>query len=197
MNWVLDNKTWIFSGVGCLALGGLVKAVVWLLRRRAQTPTPGDVSATAITSSSMIGSPVATGSNISQNVSINIVKQTPPTPDGYSPRPTPQEIFAQLSKIPVFQQGDAARAYVGIKVRWRGTFEAMDEVQRYDVTDEGATHFVFLATGHSLIKVPVDIEQLPRLKVTHTGVPMEVRGTIVRAGPAILLNNATLAFVDD
>lgn len=212
MRWILDNKQWIFSGVGVFIIGGLLTMVVRFLRRRAArtSRTSGDISTVKASSvverSSMVASPVATGSHISQNV-INIVAQQTAAQkvvqklDEYSPNPSPQEIYSQLNALPTFQQQTAAKNYAGIKVCWRGTFFAIDNVRTHigylQERDDGATHFVILATSiGSLIKVPVDIERFPRLKVTHARTPMEVRGTIVEIGPAIELRDATLSFVD-
>lgn len=87
MHWVWINKEWLFSGVGVAILGTVL---AFLFRRRLAS---GNTS--AIRASTMIGSPVATGSNITQKVNITIA----PAPanhrfDDYSARPTPAEIYS-------------------------------------------------------------------------------------------------------
>jgi hypothetical protein len=84
-------------------------------------------------------------------------------------------------------------------VCWLGTLHTIDDVGLYigyrNKRDDGATHFVFLAAGTALIKVPVNIERFPRLKVTHSETPIEVRGTIAEVGPTIGLDDATLSWL--
>jgi hypothetical protein len=202
MRWILDNKTWLFSGIGVLAITAITWVLGLIFRRRAAQPS---AQTSAVAGSSMIASPVVTGSNniisvVAPQPAQMLAPQPAQKPDEYSPRPTPQEIYSEVRTHPTFQQQAAAKAYAGIKVCWQGTFYTIDDVRTYiglTKPDNGATHFVLLATpSASLIKVPVNIERLPRLKVTHIGTPMEVRGVIAEVGPAIELRDATLSYVD-
>lgn len=194
MDWILANKEWVFSGVGVAIVGSFIA----LFFRRRTAGSTHNVS--TVKARSMIGSPVATGSNISQNVSITLATPQSAQFVEYSPRPAPREIFSQLSSLPVFQQADAAEAYKGIKVRWSAEFWTMEDIRLcfgYEPIGD-TTHFVLLNAEKrsELIRVPVNIERIPRLKVTHRGTKMEVRGTIQEVKASILLKDATLSFVD-
>jgi len=195
MHWIWSNKEWLFSGVAVWVIGTLL--TLWFRRR---TPATSQNTAT-ISANSMIASPVATGSNISQTVNVTHVAQAVATTnDEYSPRPSPTEILTQLRSLPAFQQKEARKAYVGIKVDWRVSFSSMTEVSPFDGHQSGSTHRVYLypPEGHvPFVTVDVDIEQIPRLKVTHDETPMNVTGIISSVEPLhIELKDAKLSFVD-
>ncbi len=101
MNWVWENRTWLFSGAGI----ALVSVVVWLIRHfYTNPPTPRRVSSIADT-------PPITG------VSVPVVPlvQT-------NSHPTPIEIREHLKDLPPYQQQEAASHYAGLPVRWRMQF---------------------------------------------------------------------------
>lgn len=203
MDWIWSNKEWLFSGVAVAIIAGVYRFIF----RRRTTVFAAEANTSTIQAEAMIGSPVATGSNISQTV--NLVMSAPPSPDppsrqppdGYSPKPKPREIFSHVSKLPLLQQGYAAAAYKGIKVWWSGDVYNIEPVQSYRnrIPPPGSTHYVVLRIDgepSSLALVPVNIEQMPRLKVTHVGTRMEVCGAISDVGPMIQLAHATLTFLD-
>jgi hypothetical protein len=200
MRWVLDNKEWLFSGVGVAIMGGLLTL---FLRRRV---VPAQTNSSTVAGNSMIASPVATGSNITQNVTISLQPNVPPRTqqgDEYSERPTPQEINSQLTSFPPYQYRDAERAYRGIKVTWSVTFQSLDDIKHYGGLNirNDDTHIVFLSYGHEeqgtcFVMANINIEQVPRLKVAHRGTRMRVSGTIESTGSTTRLMDASLWFVE-
>src|ERR1700692_3663128 len=107
MNWLWANKEWVFSGIGVVFLGLLARM---LLRPRAVEQS-GIVSADR--NGSVTGSPVASGSNISQTVNIiTTTHSSAPRPTTvYSEKPTPDEIHAHLDSLPVFLRKTAKDSY--------------------------------------------------------------------------------------
>lgn len=177
MNWLWLNKTWVFSGVGVAVLAFLAR----LFFRARGFGHYAQVSADR--NSSVLGSPVASGSNISQIVNIGTtyspVVQPNPT---YSDRPTPTEIGKQLLALPVFQRKAATSSYLGLKVRWRVKLSALDQIspyQRKAASSTDPTHdLTAVDEGWKTVRMYVDIERFPRLKISHEGTAMEISGTI-------------------
>jgi|ERR1700731_3078008 len=197
MNWLLANKEWIFSGIG-VALLGLLYAVFF---RPRSIGASGQVSADR--QSSMTGSPLASGSNISQTVNI-VTMSHPPTPGpdvAYSETPSPYEIKKQLLALPVFQRKAAASSYLGLRVRWKGTLLELDELWPHynKVASSGdATHDLYLLGEDKggIVKMYVNIERFPRLKISHEGTGIQVSGTIghVSESGAVRLKDADITF---
>jgi hypothetical protein len=179
MKWLLTNKEWVFSGIGVMVIGLLTR----LFFGARAAGHSGIVSAKQ--NSSVLGSPVATGSNISQIVNVVTTSNTPahPTRIAYSDNPTPEDIRTQLDSLPVFQQKTAINSYVGLKVSWLVRFSSLFELgeayQRLYKTSE--THRIFSRYGREPITImaDVDIERFPRLKIAHRGTPLLILGTIV------------------
>jgi hypothetical protein len=182
MNWLLANKTWLFSGLGVAILG-------FVLRKLFQSGKGHSVDV-SMNQSSVVGSPVASGSNISQTVNFTTVN-SPTTPQtsirkGYSEKPTPTEIEAQLDSLPAYQRNAAKESYSGLKVSWLLRLGSLHE--------QGAAYRAVLGTDttHTLIAqyeietiglpptvtVDINIENFPRLKITHAGTPLRISGTI-------------------
>jgi len=197
MNWLWANKEWVFSGIGVVFLGLLVRI---LLRPRAVGQS-GIVSADR--NSSVLGSPVASGSNISQTVSIvlNGTRSTPPqTKIPYAAKPTPKEIRAQLNALPLFQKKGATESYVGLNVRWPVTLEYLSEIGEWrrkefkiDFTHTLEANF---EDYEGVVRTEVNIERFPRLKISHKGSPMEISGTVsnVSEGGTVTLRDADITF---
>jgi hypothetical protein len=193
MNWLLANKTWIFSGVGVAVLGFFVRKFF----QRAK----GHSVAVSANRSSVVGSPVASGSNISQIVNLTTVKPAPTAPhikEGYSEKPTPADIENQLESLPAFQRNKIRDDYVGLKVSWPVRFSsliALDEFSRKWRTVDH-THTILVHYDTSIAQViggQVDIERFPRLKFTHDGTRLRISGTISEVA---LTGNVTLKDVE-
>jgi hypothetical protein len=124
MNWLWANKEWVFSGAGVAILG----LFYGLFFRPRPAGNSGQVSADR--NSSVLGSPVASGSNISQIVNIVTAapSSSPPPTKAYPEKPGPDEIHAQLESLPVFQRKAAKESYVGLKVRWPVTLVDLKEL---------------------------------------------------------------------
>jgi hypothetical protein len=201
MHWILGNKEWLFSGIGVAILGSVL---AFFVRRR----TVANENTSIIEDTSMIGSPVATGSNISQTVSVTLAgtQPTPDARDSYSGKPAPDEIYSQLAALPIFQRDDAAKSYVGIRVSWPVRLDYLETLREGTIDPTANTHRVYLSYENSiasklgktttLVSVDVNIGRNPRLKIAHEGDQMRISGTIENAGNAIRLKNAVLSFVD-
>ena len=193
MHFLWDNREWLFSGLGVLILGG-----VWaFFRKRSRPesisfPSSNKASLSAEHNSSVLGSPVASGSNISQTVNFSTTNIAPPPVahrrEPTTTRPTPEEIMAQVDSVPVLQKIAAGQAYVGLKVRWPVTFSTaveLDDMHR--------------RTERKTIIAEVDSNRFPRLRTIHKGTSMQISGTIAEFTDMgnIRLEGVDISFQDE
>lgn len=194
MNWLLANKAWIFSGVGVAVLG-------FFVRKFFQHAT-GDSAAISASRSSVVASPVASGSNISQTVNFTTVHSaptpTPPVRSDYSEKPTPADIFIHLNSLPAFQQNKVKDSYVGLKVCWLVRFATLAELEewRRKLYKTDPTHLILVRYSTFIVATTVDIERFPRLKIIHDGTPLRISGTVseVRVDGRINLDDVDIKF---
>jgi hypothetical protein len=178
MHWLWDNKEWLFSGIGVALLG-------WIFTKLSRQPADSSVAVSATRGSSIVGSPVANGSHISQTVHITMQgtdQDSQQAGPRYAEKPTPQEIAAQLRSIPAFQRLEARKSYIGLDVRWSITLSRLYDLPEGHgrIFNNDHTHTLI---GSSLndgpeITASLNIEHYPRLKITHTGALLKVSGTI-------------------
>jgi hypothetical protein len=177
MNWILANKEWVFSGVGVAVIGSLIA----LFFRR---PSGNLAAISADRSGSVVGSPVASGSNISQTVNIVSAPATAPPSTVYSGTPTPDEIAAHLKSLPVFQRNAVKDSYIGLKICWpvelKNLHEISDVVRKAYKTDH--THTLVTESRGQEIEANINISRFPRLKISHRGTPMRLSGEISGVG---------------
>jgi hypothetical protein len=197
MNWLWSNKEWVFSGIGVVFLGLLIR--IFFGPRAA-----GHSSiVSADRNSSVLGSPVASGSNISQTVSIVLSGgggAPPQTKIPYAATPSPKEIRAQLNALPLFQRKAATQSYLGLNVRWPVTLEYLSEIGEWHrkefKTDFTHTLEVNFENYEGLVRTEVNIERFPRLKISHKGSRMQISGTVsnVSEGGTVTLRDANITF---
>src|ERR1700722_6142110 len=190
---------WVFSGVGVALLGVLGRFLGRWFRREGQS------AGLSASRSNVTGSPVASGSNITQTV--NFMTVTAPTASlapaegDYSETPTPADIETHLDSLPAFQRDRVKDSYVGLKVSWpaqlRSLFEKAPTYRR--LTGSDVTHTLFArykqARGPSIL-ADIDIERFPRLKIAHDGTPLRISGTIsaVSVSGTVTLRDAEIKF---
>jgi hypothetical protein len=176
MQWLWANKEWLFSGLGIALIGVIYR--FWFHQPH------GRVS---IGNSSMVGSPVASGANISQTVHIgDVIRNDTDTikVDTYDEQPTPDQIKTYLESLPIYQRADAAKAYCRFKVSWPVKLFALDQLVESERrnSDTTCTHEMTVGYGNSTITALVDIEKYPRLKISHQGTLLRISGVIERVG---------------
>jgi hypothetical protein len=179
LNWLSQNKQWLFSGVGVsifLLIGGFV---LHAFRRPSALPAAPAPPAFP----PMPRPPAAT--------------LLPPVTGSYS-KPTPREIKGQIEALPPFQQKAAEEAYKGLKVRWPARFSSISEglAKKWTVfltydgdSSEFGSRVIFCDN--------VDIDAFPKLKFAHAGTRVDVSGSIKSIeGLGIVLGDVTIEFKD-
>jgi len=132
MRWIWENRQWLFSGAAVAAIAGVIGMAYRRFHRQAQT---GANVLTVGRDGAVIGSPQATGSNITQT--INIVGSQPRSSlavvDAYSVKPSPDEIRENLENLPIYQRALTKDSFLGLKVRWQVIYtdlEWMSDAER-------------------------------------------------------------------
>src|SRR5712692_36091 len=141
MHWLWSNKEWLFSGLGVAIAGLLYRFLI----RNGASRSAGIVFADR--KGTVLGSPIASGSNISQTINIVASGTSSPAPRSttspiYEERPTPDEIFGQLLSLPIYQRPAARESYLGLGVCWRVTLQGMRELSDSErlIFNTDATH---------------------------------------------------------
>jgi hypothetical protein len=113
MDWIWQNRAWLFDGIGATIVGGLIVwAIIRFLSASREQPRGSAVEVRADHGASLTGSPIANGSNITQTINIGAVSvpTTSPALD-YRSDPTPQDILRQIRSAPPFDQARITKNY--------------------------------------------------------------------------------------
>lgn len=167
--WLADNYTWIFSGIGVAVLIGVAG---WLARRKTRSV---DGSSVNVSKSNISGSVIAGRDNIIQTV--NMPPSHDPTDGEYSETPTADQIRAQIDSLPFLQQAGARKSYKGLKVKWRARISYVTEVPKRPGIADVTLRYGDGSTG-AVIYVEVELDKYPRLRNVQEGEPVTVMGTI-------------------
>jgi hypothetical protein len=147
-----------------------------------------------VANSSLIGSPIATGSNITQNVTIAGPSGAQASPEFHS-TPSANEIIKQIKSLPPYQQWQARKNYEGLKVSWPTSLLSAKP-------DDNETCGVHMYYGDgplvaASIIANVNISENPRLKISHEDTKLQVTGTIEKIDASLIyLRDATITFRD-
>jgi hypothetical protein len=108
IDWLLQNKEWVFSGIGVLILGGLGKLLYARLHRRMLPPEQ------------------PTSANLSAEVPPSVTRR-PDEPKVYLQEKSPDEVVARIKSLnPLERELVAKQTYVGRWVRWSGTMLSVE-----------------------------------------------------------------------
>jgi hypothetical protein len=177
LDWLDQNKSWVFSGIGVtilitLAMGG---KVLWRTMRRSVTappPTPqqSSVPVPPFDEAKFRTRPLPTPQQSSVAV--------PPFDETkFRTRPLPTEIVAKILEAPLLHQENRRREFLGLRVQWRttlsdATFVPGDSIQ-VELQDR-QKH------GYACIMAGVPMGLYPDLRLAKSGTEVWIAGTIVR-----------------
>ena len=191
---------WLFDGVG----GAVVVALgAWILRRAFKS---ADVPVTTVRvraseNASLVGSPVATGSNITQVVNLGLA--SPPNDElaHYSPTPRPSDIKQRLRAMTPYERHlvSASSSYQGHRVAWPVEFLGVS-IPKDSETCRAS--FYYRADNdkpwdYVIVFADVDLSKYPRLKSVFEGEQLSLAGTIESVdldGNQITLKDVRITF---
>jgi hypothetical protein len=188
LDWIWQNKQWLFSGVGV----SVIALLFWVFNRVARRVPPSVISGVPSMAPPLHLTPRAPS-----------IAAPPPALEGpvsdaplnRFTKPTPHEINEQIRAVPPFQQRDAKRAYEGLKVCWLTEFSGVQqdayELGRRDSArkrGKKTTEVPWLVTlfhrqekkysGEIVTCYGVSLATYPQLKFAHANTPVVVSGTI-------------------
>ncbi|MGB7754125.1 MAG: hypothetical protein WCF88_21415 [Candidatus Acidiferrales bacterium] len=198
MEWIWQNHVWLFDGFGGAIVVGLI---LWLLNfvfRSAPKPTEASpLTVRADRESNVVGSPIASGSHITQTINIagQIASPNLPVRD-YRPDPTPEAILQRVRSAPPFDQAQIMKNYHGLPIRWSLRLGGISPVE--DLPDIRSLSLLPIhELANQIILCRVSISQYPHLKIAQTGDLLDITGTVEEVsmmGYAINLSDVNLVF---
>lgn len=174
---VIENREWIFSGIGVSVLGLVIYAIRhWLFPGKTQAQT---------TSTASLAQPEPPHSKKIVHIS-------------------PQEIVERLSSVPDLQQDDVFKSYRGMHVQWIGTLlNASKSNQFNSKTDIAHIQLGYPSTEEvfhkAIIYGDIDLNTHPELNVAHKRTTIRITGDIdsFHMQDGISLRECEIEFVEE
>ena len=180
MDWIWQNRTWLFDGIGATVVIGLL---LWLFKRlfppHANSKAGNEAHALVGRDASFVASPIASGTHITQIINMAGAQnaQTASRLE-FRSEPTPRDIFERIAVALPFDKERAAESYEGLGVRWRGRLSLVWT----EGSSQGARNVLLRPeeSGHQsqAILFSANVSEVPRLKIAGLLELLEVRGTI-------------------
>lgn len=180
MDWVINNKEWVFSGAGIPVVLG---TLMWVFRYLGQRKFPGSV---------LIKShiPPTAPQEIPVSVPIAIERISPVTSN---------EIQTSIESAPPLQKKAVAQRYVGQRIEWDTELsdaKQQDSLVRLQlkVVHEPSSEYLFSFFAWCNVK----LDDYPELAILPKKTHIRINGTITDVSVDIIgsvqLNNANLIF---
>lgn len=116
---------------------------------------------------------ITSGPNSNVTVNYNLPKSKTKKVDENKLNISPGEIYADIESRPLFQQNDARRYYIGLKVKWRLNLSSVSILD-----EKTARLFLLQKETHRMICSDIKISRYPQLKVARNGLVIWVSGKI-------------------
>jgi hypothetical protein len=152
VNWIANNKEWLFSGIGVVLIVGAVSIV----RRFFSKPTP---------------KPEPSSNTPLQSPPSSLTSDLPTTPVMKA-----EEILRSITSAPLLQQAELAKHYLGIHVDCWGALVNADT----DKPGKVAMMILCNSAPNSFpcfVWFEVNLDDYPGLGLLHDGDPIRVSGT--------------------
>jgi hypothetical protein len=167
IDWILDNKEWLFSGIGITLLGGVVYLIRNLFKRKTNSEPLNDANKKRL-----------------DLLTINIQTEESTTREKSIAQIKPCEIYEAVHNLPPVQQDIAFNNYVGLRVDWTGElyFAHMDKkdssIIRLGLLIERDKNW------SDYIHFEVNSDENRELAITKKGATIRVIGEIENVDPA-------------
>lgn len=180
VDWMIENKEWLFSGVGIAVISGIVWLVRKILRKIRENSA---VSEGVDEGKSLVG-----GSGILEGKA-----EQEDNKGAYRLNPSPEDIFENIESRPPFQRNEAEKHYEGLKVkRWavalQSVFESHDGKYQVHLRPRG---------NGKTVSCLVDIHRYPEVKIVDEKTRLWISGIIKYVDSdsgEITLSDASLEF---
>ena len=170
IKWVIENKEWLFSGLGIVVIGALYALFRELINSKNKTEKVIAPSAPTV---SLTNPPMQI------------------TPIAFLNK-TLEDIINDIESRPPFQRDEAVKHYIGARFRYSGFLFGLYKRENNQIM------IVLAPKGLALrsVRCLVNVNAYPELKVIHEGSEMTVEGKIkdISAGDIYLEEVAILSF---
>jgi hypothetical protein len=153
IEWIWNNREWLFSGLGVFIIGGAIAAIY---RHFKKSPP--------------------------QQIVQVILPQTSVKEDKTIAQVTPAQIFDEMQKLPILQQQQFREHYKGLRVSWRGKLSYICTSRINDDHYTVIFRMPSTSGASDMYSVTFDIPQskYPGLGLLHEGSFIDVTGSIER-----------------
>jgi hypothetical protein len=166
LQYVAENKAWIFSGLGIFLLTCAFAFVRWLIKRRNTAKAPATP------------------------INLKVVIESPPPPDSTALVPTPVSpatVIRRLEETPLLLREDVLRHFIGLPLEFTG------ELTSATKTSTGSIRLLIMK--REAVSCEVDSSQYPGLGLLKSGHIIHVRGEISAVMSSIVaVQNAVIRF---
>lgn len=164
LDYINHNKEWLFSGIGIVLLGLLVKPVAALFKSNPTSNIDNSVGAKAEVHREALPSPELPEPKISQELPSS--KRVSDISIG--------DIRDAICKAPPLQKEDIRRRYIGLRVRWAGN------LSHAEMLEKGSVQVVLSPPKNYYLMVSfiVPFSEYPELGVLPEGSGIVATGTI-------------------
>lgn len=167
LDLIIQNKEWLFSGIGVTILVGAFFIVKWLFATKLFPFSKPHIS----------DRKYALDTGITENRNENIEAQL--SSKRYMAHPDPIEISTQLKELPPFQQKEAEKNFHGLHVQWSVSLALVHKCEN------GQVELTCDFPGYSrYVKVKTSQDEYPEIKVMKEGQNISVYGTLVGIDPS-------------
>lgn len=163
LKYLIENKEWIFSGIGVFLLAAGISIIrFYLNRRKTKKENKENSTKEQITIEKVEGNNTTNALEIS-----NITVKT---------------IIDEIHNVPPFQRDAASENYNGIKVRWEGKLWNVEKVYSSNKLTQ-TVRVIFHPIRENLhysVQFEVNIDQYPELKIAKRDSMIIAEGKIIR-----------------
>lgn len=180
VEWIIENKAWLFSGVGLLLISG----IFWLVRTIARKIKEDSVG--------YQGADDGKSSRGCSEISESPTEQEGKKGD-YKLNPSPEEIFEDIESRPPFQRKEIEKYFQDLKVkRWAVTISLV-----FESHDGKCQIHLRPRSNGKIVSCFVDIHRYPEVKIVDEKTRLWVSGRIKSVdweSGEIALSDASLEF---
>jgi hypothetical protein len=185
LQWIADNKQWLFSGIGVTLILGIFYLVRRLFNRK-----------TNVLLQSTVAPPPAEQTPLQSIVTPSLAEQTPVAPIRPVIRLDIAAIEKEIESRPPYQRKEVRQNYIGLRFEFTGQLNSADPL------DNGQIR-IFLQKSpgqYPFVVGEVAENKYPELKVMHQGTKLTVQGTltefsshVVRLNDIVIINYSTVS----
>jgi len=171
MEWIINNKEWLFSGVGIAAFMAIIAITrIVLVRRRQPKDQLQSDHTLRVPEQTQLPSPPAVHKSCLIDQSL-------------------QMIYEDINSRPPFQQEDTKKHYIGTLIRFEGVLHFLNK------RNDNEVHLTLRQgqnTWYPRVNFVVNVTDNPQFKFIHEDTPITVVGKITELG----VSDATLEDVE-